>query len=176
MTQPAMGGMQSPAMTGPFLWILVAIHEPPTVATSWTKPKGMLKRMVWKESKPKDLMIRGPNVEIPPDGILPGISPCDSLQTRESHLRDGKDEGKPAPSLDIQYALLEMIPAPLAGHDTLLVHSETLNCDELIVVVEELGFDGRIGHEEEHDNGEDHSDDTEEDEDDLSILVSILGV
>lgn len=65
-----MGGTQRPAMTGPFLWIFVAIQEPPTVETSWTAPKGMLKRMVWKESKPKDLTMRGPKVEMPPEGML----------------------------------------------------------------------------------------------------------
>lgn len=132
--------------------------------------------MVWKESKPKDLIISGPNVEIPPDGILPDISLRDILYRGRRHSRDGKDEGKPAPRLDVQHALLEMIPAPLAGHDTLLVHAKTLNGDKLIMVVEELGFDGGIGHVEEHDDGEDHSDDTEEDEDDLPILIRTFSV
>jgi hypothetical protein len=40
------------------------------VAIICTAPKGMLKRIVVKLSKPKDWMIRGPKVEMPPLGML----------------------------------------------------------------------------------------------------------
>lgn len=33
-------------------------------------PKGMLNRIVWKLSNPNDLIIRGPNAEMPPLAIL----------------------------------------------------------------------------------------------------------
>jgi hypothetical protein len=35
-----------------------------------TIPNGALKRMAWKESKPKDLMRRGPKEPTPPEGTL----------------------------------------------------------------------------------------------------------
>lgn len=50
--------------------ILSETQAPPRVEIIWTAPKGMLKRIVVKESKPKDWMMRGPKVEMPPLGIL----------------------------------------------------------------------------------------------------------
>jgi hypothetical protein len=40
------------------------------VATICTAPKGMLKSMVSNLPKPKDLMMSGPKVDIPPLGML----------------------------------------------------------------------------------------------------------
>jgi hypothetical protein len=56
--------------TGDFILILSASHAPPSVEIICTAPKGMLKRIVVKESNPNDWMIRGPKVEIPPLGML----------------------------------------------------------------------------------------------------------
>lgn len=47
---PTIGGMQRPAMSGDFIFQCVAAQALPRVATNCTAPKGMLKRMVWKES------------------------------------------------------------------------------------------------------------------------------
>jgi hypothetical protein len=70
MEQPMMGKRQRRMRTGPFILILSESQAPPRVAIICTAPKGMLKRIVVKRSKPKDSMIRGPNVEMPPLGIL----------------------------------------------------------------------------------------------------------
>jgi hypothetical protein len=48
-----------------FAFQRVAAIAPPSVATSCTAPKGMLKRIVVKESKPKLLTINGPKVLMP---------------------------------------------------------------------------------------------------------------
>jgi hypothetical protein len=68
MIHPMIGGTLRNANTGDFRFILVATHAPPIVAISCTAPNGMLNRIVANLSYPKDLMIKGPNVEMPPDG------------------------------------------------------------------------------------------------------------
>lgn len=70
MTHPAIGGMQSSARAGPLRFVQVANAAPPIVATIWTAPKGMLRRMVLNLLKPKELTISGPKVVMPPLGIL----------------------------------------------------------------------------------------------------------
>ena len=74
MTQPMIGGMQRSAKAGPFFFVQVANAAPPIVAMICTAPKGMLRRIVWKLSKPKPLTINGPKVVIPPLGILRVVS------------------------------------------------------------------------------------------------------
>lgn len=68
--QPAIGGRHSSARTGPFIFQAVANQAPPIVAMSWTAPNGTLRRMVFRSLNPKDLTIKGPNVVMPPLGIL----------------------------------------------------------------------------------------------------------
>lgn len=63
-------------MTGPFFLMREARKAPPMIATSWTAPKGILNRIVVNESNPNDCTINGPNVEMPPLGILDPISVC----------------------------------------------------------------------------------------------------
>lgn len=70
MMHPIIGGMHSSTMTGPFFFNPRARNAPPMVAISCTAPNGMLKRIVWNESKPKDFTMSGPNVDMPPEGIL----------------------------------------------------------------------------------------------------------
>lgn len=70
ITQPAIENRHSKAITGPFIFSTVASHAPPMVAMSWTAPKGILKRIVLNWSKPKDSIIRGPKVDMPPLGSL----------------------------------------------------------------------------------------------------------
>jgi hypothetical protein len=68
--QPAIAGIVKNTITGPFLLIHEAKKAPPMMAMSWTAPKGMLNKIVVNESNPKDCTINGPNVEMPPLGIL----------------------------------------------------------------------------------------------------------
>jgi hypothetical protein len=68
--QPAIAGMVRSTITGPFILIREAKYAPPMMAMSWTAPKGMLNKIVVNGSNPKDCTINGPNVEIPPLGIL----------------------------------------------------------------------------------------------------------
>lgn len=70
ITHPAMGGMQSRASAGPLRLVQVANAAPPIVATIWTAPKGMLRRIVLNALKPKEFTINGPKVVMPPLGIL----------------------------------------------------------------------------------------------------------
>jgi hypothetical protein len=70
MTMPMIGGIQSRARAGPLRFVQVAKAAPPMVATIWTAPKGMLRRIVLKGLKPNELTIKGPKVVIPPLGIL----------------------------------------------------------------------------------------------------------
>lgn len=65
-----MGGIQRRMRTGDFARRRLESQAPPRVEIIWTAPKGMLKRMVVKESKPKDSIIKGPNVEMPLLGML----------------------------------------------------------------------------------------------------------
>jgi hypothetical protein len=74
MMMPMIGGMHSKMRTGDFFFSLVASQAPPTVATICTAPNGMLKRIVVKESKPNDLMMSGPKVEMPPLGMETAVS------------------------------------------------------------------------------------------------------
>jgi len=80
------GGMQSNAKAGPFFFVQVANAAPPKVATIWTAPKGILRRMVRKLSNPNPFTIRGPKVVMPPLGILHLVS-CETGQS-SSILRD----------------------------------------------------------------------------------------
>jgi hypothetical protein len=59
-------------------------------------------------------------------------------------LRDGEDQGKPAPSLDIEKTLDHMFPFPLGGDDTHLICSKSLKGNQFVVVIQKLGIDGRI--------------------------------
>lgn len=58
------------ARTGAFIFQAVANQAPPIVAMSWTAPNGTLRRIVFRELNPNDSTIRGPNVVMPPLGIL----------------------------------------------------------------------------------------------------------
>ena len=80
---------------------------------------------------------------------------------------DGEQESGPAPSLWVEDGFLCVIPSPFAGEDAHLVHAKSLDRDELVVVVEELGLDGGVGHEDEHDEREGHGDNTKEQKYDL---------
>ena len=71
---PIIGGTQSPAKIGDFRFQCVAAKAHPSVAVSCTAPNGILKRIVVNGSKPKLSTIRGPNVEIPPDGIETAVN------------------------------------------------------------------------------------------------------
>jgi hypothetical protein len=65
-----MGRMQRKINTGDLILSFVASQAPPSAATIWIAPKGVLKRIVVKKSNLNDLTINGPNVEMPPLGIL----------------------------------------------------------------------------------------------------------
>lgn len=56
--------------TGDFALRRLESQAPPRVEIIWTAPKGMLKRIVVKGSNPKDSIMRGPKVEMPPLGML----------------------------------------------------------------------------------------------------------
>jgi len=60
-----------------------------------------------------------------------------------------------------------MVPFSYSGSDTHLVHSKALDCDKLFVVVEELGFHGRVRHEDVHEDGCHYGEQTAEEENDL---------
>ena len=104
--------------------------------------------MVSNEPYPKDLMIRLPNVLIPPLGILDGVSfDITLLMTRHGlskdyHVRDGHDQEKPTPGFHIIERLPDVVPAPFAGDNAHLVCAEALYSDDLFTVVETPGFHG----------------------------------
>lgn len=81
---PMMGGMHKNARTGLFTFQRVAANAPPSVATNWTAPKGMLKRIVVKLSNPKDFTMSGPKVVMPPDGIDTAVSMQNHIQVLTS--------------------------------------------------------------------------------------------
>jgi hypothetical protein len=56
-----------------------------------------------------------------------------------------------------------MIPSPLTRHDTGLVHSQSLNGNKLVMLVEKFGFRWGVRHEGEQDRGEADCDDSEDD-------------
>ena len=85
------------AITIPLLLMCVASQPPPRMAMMLTTPNGMLKRIVLNLLKPKDWTIKGPNVPIPPDGILQLISSARKTQGGRMDLRDGRHKEEPAP-------------------------------------------------------------------------------
>lgn len=85
MTMPTIGGIQRSSKAGPFLFVHVAIAAPPNVAMIWTAPKGMLRRMVSKLPKPKELTMRGPKVVTPPLGIL-----MEKIKANQNHVFKSK--------------------------------------------------------------------------------------
>jgi hypothetical protein len=70
MITPAIVGTQRSASVKPLRFVQVANKAPPKIEMIWTAPKGIFRRMVWKELKPKELMIKGPKVVMPPLGML----------------------------------------------------------------------------------------------------------
>jgi len=70
MMTPAIVGTQRSASVKFLRFVHVANQAPPKIEMIWTAPKGMFRRIVWKESKPKELMIKGPKVVMPPLGML----------------------------------------------------------------------------------------------------------
>ena len=58
-----------------------------------------------------------------------------------------------------------MVKSPLSRHDAHLVVPQPLYGNDLVVITEELGFGGRVGHPEEYDDGDDDGDDAEEEKD-----------
>lgn len=59
-----------PAITSPFVRNLLASHPPPRMMKTCTAPKGRLNRIASKFVYPKEVIIRLPNVLIPPLGML----------------------------------------------------------------------------------------------------------
>lgn len=60
-----------------------------------------------------------------------------------------------------------MVPSPLARHDAGLIHSQSLDRDELFMLAEELGLCRRVGHVRKQDEREQDGNNAEEDEDRL---------
>lgn len=60
-----------------------------------------------------------------------------------------------------------MVPAPLAGGDTLLVHAETFDGFQLVVAFEEAGGDRGVWEEDDDDKGEGDGNGSAEEKDDL---------
>lgn len=58
-----------------FLRHLAAAIHPTTHTTSWRKPKGMFRRIVWRALKPKPWMMRGPKVPVTAAPVL-SVSSC----------------------------------------------------------------------------------------------------
>jgi hypothetical protein len=67
-----------------------------------------------------------------------------------------------------------MIPFPNARCNTHLIHTETLDCNQLLMVFKELGFHWRIGHEDEAEDGNNEGEQTTEEKDDLVKLVEFI--
>lgn len=64
----------------------------------------------------------------------------------ENYVRNAKDECEPKPSLYVSNHLPEMIPSPFTRHDAGLVHPQSLNGDEFVMLAEKFGLGRRIGH------------------------------
>lgn len=93
-------------------------------------------------------------------------------RTRDLDLRDGDDQHKPEPSLDIHHCLQGMIPAPLAASNTHLIRAEALNGNDLLPLVEILRLHGRVGHQEDKGDTKQDGQATAKDEDGL-VLVNV---
>ncbi len=77
MMAPTIGVRPYAARIKPFLLYLDDSQPPPRLAAIWTAPTGIPARMVWKGVKPKDLMIKGPNVASAPDVlVLTNVNVC----------------------------------------------------------------------------------------------------
>lgn len=128
--------------------IFVAIQAPPTVAHNWTAPNGILNKIVWKGSNPKDLMISGPKVEMPPEGtemanLVNVSSKPIKLTRRHSH------HCTPIPGLEIHQSFLDLAPFPNIAFDALLIVPKALNRDKSILVFQKACCQWRIGEEKE---------------------------
>lgn len=129
MTWPMIGGMERKIRTGPFILIIMATHAPPRVDTICTAPNGMLNRIVLKLSYPKPLMIKGPNVEMLPLGMLKDRQHTKHsrklLHKRFECLRDSQEHRKPHPRLGIECGFFRMIPFPHVVVNALLVGTQS---------------------------------------------------
>lgn len=56
--------------------------------------------------------------------------------------RDGGQKREPDPGLQVGQAFPDMVPAPCARGDTLLVHTEALNGDQLLFLGQEASLHG----------------------------------
>lgn len=130
MMHPAIGGRQSSASTGAFIFQKVASQAPPIVAMSWTAPNGIFKRMVLRSSNPKALTMRGPNVVMPPLGILGQNEQKYRDRRGRMDVRDGDHQREPDPGLWVKERFFNVIPFPLMVFDALLIHPQSAVCQE----------------------------------------------
>lgn len=77
-------------------------------------------------------------------GMVSGVEEI-SIQD-ENYVRNAKNECEPKPSFHVSNHLPEMIPSPLTRHDAGLVHPQSLNGDEFVMLAEKFGLGRRIGH------------------------------
>ena len=91
-------------------------------------------------------------------------SECSDTATRNA---DSRQHGKPKPSLGIHEGLQYVIPLPDAGCDTHLIHTQTLDRNQLLVIIQELCFDGGVRHEEPNEDRHDNCEQATKEEDDL---------
>lgn len=89
-------------------------------------------------------------------------------------LRDAEDEREPKPGLVVSKRLPKVIPSPLARHDAGLVHPQSLDGDELVVLGQKLGLGGRVGHVFEQDDRKNNGDGSKEDEYCLQVISSLF--
>lgn len=87
--------------------------------------------------------------------------------------RDCNDGNKPAPSLEVDERLPNLIPFPLARLDAHLVCTQPFDSDDSLALAQIFGLHWRIRHEHQDYKSVRHSQQTTEQEDDLVLVHGI---
>lgn len=116
--------------------------------------------------------MEGPAMEVLTDGLeigVPKVLNNEIAKGRDPSRRNGycHNQQEPKIGLWVQKCLLNMIPSPLSRDNTHLVCSEPFDGDDFLALAEKLAFHGRVGHDQEDDDGVDHGQEAAEEENDL---------
>lgn len=98
--------------------------------------------MVVKLLYPNDWTIKLPKVEMPPLAMLwknVSITTHVQVDNGSRNVRDSNDENEPAPRLQVQERLPDVVPAPDSRLNTHLVRTKSLNGDDLFSLGQVLG-------------------------------------
>lgn len=106
---------------------------------------------------------------MPPLGMLDYVSYlcCLEMLSESGYLRDSGQHQEPEPRLRVNKSLENVIPFPNSGGYTHLVHTQSLDGNQLLISTQELGLHRRVRCEYEDKYGYNYGKKSTEEKDDL---------